>query len=86
MEHNFGHGKKHLAALLLTLNMLAFLFHTVLEFTDKKYRILRAHFSRRMTFFEHVRSLTVYFFFTSWQDMMTFMIKGQELEMKLNSS
>jgi hypothetical protein len=86
LEHNFGHGKKHLAALLLTLNMLAFLFHTVLEFTDKRYRILRAHFSRRMTFFEHARSLTVYFFFSSWQDMMAFMIKGQELEMKLDSS
>lgn len=86
LEHNFGHGKKYLASLLVALNMLAFLFHTVLEFTDKKYRLLRAHFSRRMTFFEHARSLTVYFFFTSWQDMLDFMFKGQELEMQLDTS
>lgn len=83
LEHNFGHGKEYLSFLLLTLNLLAFLFHTVLEFTDKKYRILRAHLSRRMTFFEHTRTLTAYLFFTSWNDMLDFMIKGQELEMQL---
>ena len=31
LEHNFGHGQQHLAACLLTLNLLAFLFHTVLQ-------------------------------------------------------
>lgn len=30
LEHNFGHGQHHLASCLLTLNLLAFLFHTVL--------------------------------------------------------
>jgi hypothetical protein len=83
LEHNFGHGEKYLSSFLLTLNLLSFLFHTILEFTDKKYRILRAHLPRRTTFFEHIRSLTTYLFFTSWDDMMTFMIKKQELEMKL---
>ena len=34
IEHNFGHGKKYLAAFLLSLNLLAFLFHTVLEWGD----------------------------------------------------
>jgi hypothetical protein len=29
LEHNFGHGDHHLASLLLSLNLLAFLFHTV---------------------------------------------------------
>ena len=31
LEHNFGHGKQHLAAVLATLNLLAFAFHTVAE-------------------------------------------------------
>jgi hypothetical protein len=31
LEHNFGHGSQHLASFLLSLNLLAFLFHTVLE-------------------------------------------------------
>ena len=29
LEHNYGHGQEHLSAFLLTLNLLAFLFHTV---------------------------------------------------------
>ena len=34
LEHNFGHGEEYLAAVLLTLNLLAFLFHTVLHLVD----------------------------------------------------
>ena len=30
LEHNFGHGKKHLASLLAAMNILAFLYHTFL--------------------------------------------------------
>ena len=30
LEHNFGHGERHLAAFLLALNLLAFLLHTSL--------------------------------------------------------
>ncbi|MFM6875407.1 MAG: ISNCY family transposase, partial [Microcystis panniformis] len=28
LEHNFGHGQNHLCEFLLSLNLLAFLFHT----------------------------------------------------------
>jgi hypothetical protein len=31
LEHNFGHGKENLSAVLATLNLLAFAFHTVSE-------------------------------------------------------
>ena len=41
IEHNFGHGKRYLAAFLLSLNLLAFLFHTVLQWCDEKYALLR---------------------------------------------
>jgi hypothetical protein len=34
LEHNFGHGKEYLAALLMTMNLLAFGLHTLLEVTD----------------------------------------------------
>jgi hypothetical protein len=36
LEHNVGHGKRYLAAFLLSLNWLAFLFHTILEWSDPK--------------------------------------------------
>jgi hypothetical protein len=86
LEHNFGHGKKHLASLLTTLNLLAFLFHTVLEFTDKKYRVLRENLPRRKTFFDHIRSLTCYLFFKSWDDLLNFMVEKRELTGLINSS
>jgi len=37
LEHNFGHGLQYLASFLLTLNLLAFLFHTVLDLVDVRY-------------------------------------------------
>jgi hypothetical protein len=36
LEHNFGHGKQYLAACMLSLNLLALLFHTVLEWSDDR--------------------------------------------------
>jgi hypothetical protein len=41
LEHNFGHGTQHLAALLATFNLLAFLFHTLLDLLDAQYHHLR---------------------------------------------
>jgi hypothetical protein len=31
LEHNFGHGKQHLAQVFVLLNLLAFAFHTVCD-------------------------------------------------------
>jgi hypothetical protein len=83
LEHNFGHGKQYLAATMLSLNLLAFLFHTVLEWSDERYALLRQVLSRRQTFFEDIRALTRYMVFESWHHLMDFMIKGLQLESKL---
>ena len=58
LEHNFGHGQQYLSAFLLSLNLLAFLFHTVLEWSDDQYALLRRVLARRQTFFEDIRALT----------------------------
>jgi hypothetical protein len=50
LEHNFGHGTQHLAALLATFNLLAFLFHTLLDLLDAQYRHLRRTLVSRKTF------------------------------------
>ena len=83
LEHNFGHGKQYLSAFLLSLNLLAFLFHTVLEWSDEKYALLRQVLARRQTFFEDIRALTRYMVFESWHHLMDFMIQGLKLESKL---
>lgn len=79
LEHNFGHGKKHLASLLATMNLLAFGLHILLELSDASYRLIRATLGARRTFFEHVRTLTSYLHFETWERLMDFMMRGLEI-------
>jgi len=79
LEHNFGHGKKHLASLLMTMNLLAFGLHTLLELTDGSYRLIRATVGARRTFFQHLQALTAYLHFETWERLMDFMMRGLEI-------
>jgi hypothetical protein len=85
IEHNFGHGKKYLAAFMLSLNLLACLFHTVLAWCDDRYALIRQVLGRRQTFFEDIRALTRYTVFDGWHHLMDFMITGLELEARLEA-
>jgi len=79
LEHNFGHGSEHLSNLLVTMNLLAFLFHTVLEIFDLRYAVLRKAVGRRQTFFNDIRAITRYWCFEGWDDMMLFMLRGLKI-------
>jgi hypothetical protein len=79
LEHNFGHGKKHLASLLMTMNVLAFGLHTCLELLDGSYRLIRATVGARRTFFQHIQALTTYLHFETWERLMDFMMQGLEI-------
>lgn len=79
-EHSFGHGQKYLSSTLLSLNVLAFLFHTVLELLDKRVALLRARLPRRDTFFQHIAALIQYWQFDSWPHLVVFMLQGLGLE------
>ena len=79
LTHNFGHGKQHLSTLLATLNLLALLFHTLLELYDSAYRCIR-RFLPRKTFFDDLRALTRYLCFDSWDALIAFMIEKLELQ------
>jgi hypothetical protein len=80
LEHNFGHGTHYLASLLLSLNLLAFLFHTVLDLVDERYRAIRNKLGRRQTFFQDLETLLRYFQFNNWEEVFSFMCKGLELD------
>lgn len=76
LEHNFGHGQHHLASVLIVLNVLAFLCHTVMDLTSEKYRLIRTELGARMTFFDDFRTLMRYFPFESWEALLDFMLMG----------
>jgi hypothetical protein len=80
LEHNFGHGEKYLSSVLVALNVLAFLFHVVLGLMDSRYQLVRQALGARKTFFDDIRALTRYLFFESWEALLSFMMRGLELE------
>jgi hypothetical protein len=80
IEHNFGHGNQHLASLLLSLNLLACLFHTVLDLVDEQYRAIRQALGRRQTFFQDLEAMLRYVVFETWEDVFAFMFQGLELD------
>jgi hypothetical protein len=70
IEHNFGHGKRHLAAILVTLNLLAFAMHTVCDIADELWRAARQKLGSRSQFFNNLAAITTFLIFPSWQDLL----------------
>ncbi len=81
LEHNFGHGNQYLSQMLLTMNLLAFLYHTVLHFVDAAYQLIRAKLPSRKTFFDDFRALTRYMYFDNWNQLMQFMMHGLKIQL-----
>ena len=81
----FGHGKQYLASFLLSLNLLAFLFHSLLHLCDERYETLRQVLGTRKTFFDDLRALTRYFYFSSFDHLLDFMLEQLELDQYIDS-
>ena len=81
LEHNFGHGQENLAEILLSLNLLAFLFHNVLDLVNSLYQNIRKILATRKTFFNDIRALLKYVWFQSWSDLFIYILtEGEERE------
>jgi hypothetical protein len=74
-DHNFAHGKQH-HLFLATLNLLAFLAHTALDWRDEAYFAVRRSATSRQIFFENLRTLLQFIPFDNWQHLMQFMLNG----------
>jgi hypothetical protein len=86
LEHNFGHGENHLCELLLSLNLLAFLFHTVLDLVNYTYQKVRELLVTRTTFFKDMRTLLKFIWFKDWSDLFSFILREYVPFKKVNSS
>lgn len=64
---------------LLSLLLLAFLFHTALHLCSSTYREVRQELGARRTFFNDLRALTRYICFSSWQQLIRFMRQQLDL-------
>ena len=70
LEHNFGHGKQHLATVFAALNLLAFACHTVLALGSRAWRAATRELVTRQGFFQSLRTITTYLVFASWDDLL----------------
>lgn len=70
LEHNFGHGKKTPASILVTLNLLAFAFHTTARLSVIAWRKAVTARGATYRFFEHLRTVTAYVVFETWDHLL----------------
>jgi hypothetical protein len=79
LEHNFGHGTENLSETLATLNILAFLLHTLLDLYNARYQLLRAERGRRTRFFQELGIVACYWHHESFEAQLRFMIRQLQL-------
>lgn len=70
LEHNFGHGKETLASVLVTLNLLAFAYHTAAYLAVLAWRAAVIARGATYRFFEHLRTITTYVVFQDWSHLV----------------
>ena len=81
IEHNFGHGKKHLSMVFFLLNLLAFYVHQILDLTDRYYQRLRYEkFTSRKEFWNQLRCTFRILLFRNWEHMFRYLLDPPPIE------
>lgn len=70
IEHNYGHGKKHLSFNFFLLNMLAFFVHQIFELTDRLYRECRQKLGSKKNLWDHLRVSIRMLIFPDWETLL----------------
>jgi hypothetical protein len=79
LEHNYGHGKQHLATVFAFLMMLAFLVDQVQELCCGLFNAARQRYRSRTSLWEKMRSLFTSFLIDGWQTLWCAIIHGHRL-------
>ncbi len=70
IEHNYGHGVKHLSINFFLLNMIAFFLHQIFELTDRTYQWLRKRMGSKKNLWDHLRVYCHALIFPDWEDLL----------------
>jgi hypothetical protein len=77
LEHNFGHGRHTLSALLVTLNLLAFTMHNACDAVESLWQRAREACGARNRMFIHLWTITRYHVFQMWSSLMGTLMTGR---------
>ncbi len=75
-EHNYGHGKKHLATLFGVLTLLAFLLDQVQELCCPLFQAARNRFRARTALWEKIRAMVTEHTISDWESLYQAIIWG----------
>ena len=75
IEHNYGHGKKHLSYNMYLLTLLAFYFHQIFELTDGTYQACRKKSGSKRYLWERLRGAISFFIFNSWETLLNYLLE-----------
>jgi hypothetical protein len=78
LEHNYGHGKKHLSSVFACLMMLAFFLDQVQENCCRYFQAARGRFHSRTALWSKMRSLFDCFLISDWESFYAALIWGRE--------
>jgi len=78
LEHNFGHGDKHLSYNLLLFNFLAFFMHQICELCDPVYGRCRNKFTSRKEFWSQLKCTIRILIFPSFESLLGFIIDPEK--------
>ena len=70
IEHNFGHGRRHLSMNFFVLNLLAFFIHQILELCDRGYQYCRSKFSSRKEYWNNLRAAIRIMLFGDYEHLL----------------
>lgn len=70
IEHNYGHGAKHLSFNFFLLNMLAFFMHQIFELTDTLYQACRQKLGSKKNLWDHFRVSIRMLIFPDWETLL----------------
>jgi len=70
IEHNYGHGAKHLSFNFFLLNMLAFFMHQIFELTDTLYQACRQKLESKKNLWDHFRVSIRLLMFRDWETLL----------------
>ena len=78
IDHNYGHGEKHLSMNFFLLNLLAFFMHQIFELTDGLYQQLREKFGSKRNLWDHMRASTHIIIFPDWVTFLRRLLRPSE--------
>ena len=76
LEHNYGHGKQHLATIFSYLMMLSFLIDQAQELSCSLFKKARRRFRSKTSLWNRMRVLVVAFYIDSWEELWKSIILG----------